>query len=435
LVAADRSVTVLEARDRVAGRNFGGVLSNGVPVELGGQWVGPTQDAVLELIDELGLETFPQHVKGESLTVFDGNLVRYSDETFGLPLESAMEVGRLLELLESMAVTVNLEAPWETADAAVLDSQTLDTWIVANTEDPLARRLFRLVVPGVFSAESPELSLLHFLFYVKSGTSMACLVSAKGGAQDSRVVGGTHQISERMAAALGDRVRLGAVVRTIRHDDDGVTVEYEGGSVSAKRVVVAIRQARHPPPRRRRRSYRSSGQVSQPTELIETSLQLHSALAGQSPVFALGTAIGFHPAAVPAQTAVYVGSQVARATIGAPRRQNSADDVGQVGAGIDGGPSSDSDTGVGNRRVAWQNHLNSDGGGTDKHSRPNDADHFSPSGFHSDPSLTDGARHSMCEFADLTTGLRLLRDPRAANRAGTWRLYSPPQRFFRSVSG
>jgi monoamine oxidase len=69
---------------------------------------------------------------------------------------------------------------------------------------------------------------------------MACLVSAKGGAQDSRVVGGTHQISERMAAALGDRVRLGAVVRTIRHDDDGVTVEYEGGSVSAKRVVVAL---------------------------------------------------------------------------------------------------------------------------------------------------------------------------------------------------
>ena len=181
---------------------------------------------MLELIDELGLETFPQHVKGESLTVFDGNLVRYSDETFGLPLESAMEVGRLLELLESLATTVNLEAPWETADAAVLDSQTLDSWIVANTEDPLARRLFRLVVPGVFSAESPELSLLHFLFYVKSGTSMACLVSAKGGAQDSRVVGGTHQISERMAAALGERVRLGAVVRTIRHDDDGVTVEY-----------------------------------------------------------------------------------------------------------------------------------------------------------------------------------------------------------------
>ena len=50
---------MLEARDRVAGRNLGAVLSNGVPVEMGGQWVGPTQDAVLALIDDVGLETFP----------------------------------------------------------------------------------------------------------------------------------------------------------------------------------------------------------------------------------------------------------------------------------------------------------------------------------------------------------------------------------------
>ena len=80
----------------MAGRTFGGVLSNGVPVELGGQWVGPTQDAALGLIDELGLEAFPHHDDGERLTVFDGNVIPYSDETFGLPLESAMEVGRLL---------------------------------------------------------------------------------------------------------------------------------------------------------------------------------------------------------------------------------------------------------------------------------------------------------------------------------------------------
>ena len=44
LVEAGNTVSVLEARGRVAGRNCGGVLSNGVPVEMGGQWVGPTQD-------------------------------------------------------------------------------------------------------------------------------------------------------------------------------------------------------------------------------------------------------------------------------------------------------------------------------------------------------------------------------------------------------
>src|SRR4029077_9192492 len=170
LVAEGLTVKVLEARDRVAGRNLGGFLSNGVPVEMGGQWVGPTQDAVLELIKELELETFPSYDDGEALTVFDGNVVRYADETFGLPLESAMEVGRLWEQIEILAATVTTSAPWETAGALDLDRQTLDQWLVTNTEDTVALRFFRLLVPAVFSAEAPELSLLHFLFYVRSGT-------------------------------------------------------------------------------------------------------------------------------------------------------------------------------------------------------------------------------------------------------------------------
>lgn len=243
LVAAGKTVTVLEARDRVAGRNLGGLLSNGVPVELGGQWVGPTQDAVLELIGELGLETFQMYDKGDHVTVIDGAVVRYTDDgnsLFGLPPANTPEVLRVWEELETMAATVDLDAPWATDGAEELDRQTLDGWLVANTDDKIVRRLFRFLVPAIFSAESPELSLLHFLFYVKSGTSLQVLAGIIGGAQDSRVVGGTHQISERMAAELGDRVRLNIEVRTIRQDEQGVTVEYDGGSVRGRHVVVAI---------------------------------------------------------------------------------------------------------------------------------------------------------------------------------------------------
>lgn len=242
LVGAGKTAVVLEARDRVAGRNMGSFLSNGVPVEMGGQWVGPTQDVVLELIKELGLETFPSFDTGDTLTVFDNNVVRYADNSYGLPPGSASEVGRLWEQLESLASTVATEEPWQTEGAAELDRQTLDSWLVANTEDSLARRFFRLLVPALFSAESPELSLLHFLFYVKSGTSLDSLMNTKGGAQESRVVGGTHLISERMSAALGDAVRLDSVVRTIRQDEAGVLVEYEGGSVTAEHVIVAVPQ-------------------------------------------------------------------------------------------------------------------------------------------------------------------------------------------------
>lgn len=242
LTQSGHSVIVLEARDRVAGRNLGGFLSNGVSVELGGQWVGPTQDAVLALIDELGLQTFLTHDEGPALMVIDGNVVEYDDANYGLPAASAAEVRRVWGVLEALALTVNLDKPWETEGAEELDAQTLATWIAQETTDAVARRFYRLMVPAIFSAEAPELSLLHFLFYVKSGTSFAVLMNTAGGAQESRVVGGTHQISERMAAELGDAVRLGCIVRTIRQDTESVVVEYEGGSVRARRVIVAVPQ-------------------------------------------------------------------------------------------------------------------------------------------------------------------------------------------------
>ena len=240
LVEAGKSVVVLEARDRVAGRNMGGFLSNGVPVELGGQWVGPDQHVVLELIKELDLETFQTYEAGDSLMVYDDAVHRHSGESLGLPSATEVEVDRLRRLIDAMAAEINLEAPWESSTAEDLDRQTLDGWLTENTDDPLALRYFRFIVPALFSAESPELSLLHFLFYMKSGTSLENLVSTKGGAQDSRVVGGTHQISERMAERLGSVVRLNSVVHTVTQDSDRVVVDYYGGSVTARKAVIAL---------------------------------------------------------------------------------------------------------------------------------------------------------------------------------------------------
>ena len=240
LSEADKTVRVLEARDRVGGRVLGGFLNNGVPVEMGGQWVGPTQDAILGLIEDLGVETIRTYDDGEALTAYDGTIARYADESFGLPPESAVEVGRLWEEIAGLAETVTTSAPWETEGAGELDRQTLDQWLTSRTDDADAVRLFRLLVPALFSAESPELSLLHFLFYTKSATSLDALVTTTGGAQESRVVGGPHRIAERMAAELGDSVQLGAVVRSIAQDEDGVVVTHERGRVAAQQVVVAV---------------------------------------------------------------------------------------------------------------------------------------------------------------------------------------------------
>jgi monoamine oxidase len=57
LVDDGKTVTVLEARDRVGGRTEGGVI-DGHPVELGGTWLCEGHEEIYALVKELRLETF-----------------------------------------------------------------------------------------------------------------------------------------------------------------------------------------------------------------------------------------------------------------------------------------------------------------------------------------------------------------------------------------
>jgi monoamine oxidase len=56
---------VLEADSRVGGRILTEVV-DGVPLELGAQWIGDTHERMFALAAELGVETFPQYDEGET---------------------------------------------------------------------------------------------------------------------------------------------------------------------------------------------------------------------------------------------------------------------------------------------------------------------------------------------------------------------------------
>ena len=62
---------------------------------------------------------------------------------------------------------------------------------------------------GGLGRRARDLSLLHALFYTRSGTDLETLIAVDRGAQQDRVVGGSVRVAEAMAAELGDRVRLG----------------------------------------------------------------------------------------------------------------------------------------------------------------------------------------------------------------------------------
>jgi monoamine oxidase len=239
LEAAGHSVVVLEARDRVGGRVLNHTFADGTLVELGGQWIGPTQHRVRALADELGLALFPSYDDGEGILEIGGKQLRFADATFGLTGDVLEDVGGIQAAMEELAQTVVLDAPWSTADAEALDRQTADAWLVEHCSTPEGLQFWRALIAAIISAEASETSLLHWLFYVKSGGLIDMLVSTAGGAQDSRVRGGTQALATGLAAKLAD-LRLDCPVSAIEQGDAGLRVSYDGGELRAREAIVAL---------------------------------------------------------------------------------------------------------------------------------------------------------------------------------------------------
>ncbi len=242
LVAAGRDIVVLEARDRVGGRTEGGHLADGTPIELGGQWIGPTQDRMYELVAELGLDHFRTHNdEGRLLLDLGGKQGRMAPHRGAMPRLGPFALADLAQGLarfERLARSIDLDAPWTSPGAAKLDGQTFESWVRRNLRTATGRAYFHVACEAVFAADTADVSLLHALFYARSGTDFETLLSVDRGAQQDRIVGGSIRIAETMAAALGDRVRLSSPVASVHQDADGVRVRTRSGEEYAGTHVI-----------------------------------------------------------------------------------------------------------------------------------------------------------------------------------------------------
>lgn len=238
LVEAGRSVAVLEARDRVGGRTLS-VETSGAVVDAGGQWVGPTQDRLYGLAEEMGVAVFPQWTDGDPVVV-DGGRGMVADESLPWPDEDLAAEAALVAQIDELAASIPTDAPWSAPKAMEWDSTTAAQWIRATADTPGGADIIETVVKNVFATEAANLSLLHFLFYIGAGGGWQSVVGLEDGAQKHRFRGGVQLVAVRLADRLGDVVRLGWPVRRITQDDAGVEVSGDAGTVTAERVIVAI---------------------------------------------------------------------------------------------------------------------------------------------------------------------------------------------------
>lgn len=240
LVRLGHQVVVLEGRDRVGGRSSTATIAD-VPVDLGGTFVGPTQDAVLALADELGCRTVPTYDRGKNLIRWHGRVRSYRSTIPRLSMMELFDVSRIQWRFERLCRAIRVSEPWTSSNAQKLDELTLEQWLRSAGANASTRNLMAIMSRVTWGAEPDEVSMLHAARYVKAAGGLDRMLDVRDGAQQDRFPGGTQQIACRIADELGDRVVLNAPVGGIGRRPDGtVTVSYPGGEVLARAVIVAI---------------------------------------------------------------------------------------------------------------------------------------------------------------------------------------------------
>lgn len=244
LLAAGASVRVLEARQRVGGRTLAGETRAGEWLDLGGQWLGPTQDRMYALVQEHGLGLLATHNTGDTLVGLGGRTRRMKPTKGAIPRLNPFALADLAQGLarfNRLSTAVALEQPWRTPHARVLDGETFSTWIGRNLRTEAGRAYFHVACEAVFAADPTDFSVLHAAFYSKSGGGIENLMAVDEGAQKHRIIGGAAQVSERLAASLGGVVSLDSPVEHISALGPNVTVGLRGGSqYTCDRVIVAL---------------------------------------------------------------------------------------------------------------------------------------------------------------------------------------------------
>ncbi|MDA3146558.1 FAD-dependent oxidoreductase [Leucobacter sp. UCMA 4100] len=237
---AGTCVLVLEANDRVGGRIFSEAQPDGTIVDHGGQWIGPTQHRLHAYADRFDVGRFKTYTGGANLELWHDGTVR----GFGLVgPEDGPGIEAYAEAtarIDELARTVNLEQPALTPNAEALDSETAHSYFERTVADPDARLRLALAVQGVWTVELRDLSMLHLLFYVAAAGDFEQLMEAENCAQDSRFFGGAQEPANRIAAHLGDAVRLGTRVLEVHQEDDRVRVVTDQGEYTAQHVISTL---------------------------------------------------------------------------------------------------------------------------------------------------------------------------------------------------
>ncbi|KAG8508096.1 Amine oxidase [flavin-containing] A, partial [Galemys pyrenaicus] len=236
------NVLVLEARDRVGGRTYTVRNEHVNYVDVGGAYVGPTQNKILRLSKELGLETYKINVNERLVQYVKGKTYpfRGAFPPVWNPI-AYLDYNNLWRTMDNMGKEIPADAPWDAPHAEEWDKMTMKELIDKICWTKTARQFASLFVNINVTSEPQEVSALWFLWYVKQCGGTTRIFSVTNGGQERKFVGGSGQVSERIMALLGDRVKLSCPVTGVDQSGENIIITTLNHEVyECKYVISAI---------------------------------------------------------------------------------------------------------------------------------------------------------------------------------------------------
>ena len=248
LERAGHSVVVLEARARVGGRTLNADIGGGHITEIGGQYVGPTQDRILALAKAVGVKTFPTYNAGSNVMIAGGDRTLLPGERRDPHRPGGP---RRHPPLRSRSTSSPRRSAWPRrgrASGRAASTARPSTTGCARTSSPRrASAILRRRRRATWGADPAELSLLYVATYVAGGGN-----AARPGSILRLLTDGRRRAGAALRRRLADRQREARraprlatsccrpPVRRIAREAGGVRVVAAGRTVHARRAIVAL---------------------------------------------------------------------------------------------------------------------------------------------------------------------------------------------------
>ena len=202
------SVVVLEARNRVGGRTNTVQDPKFKYVDLGGAYVGPTQNRILRIAKELGIQTYKVYNEGSAVELLGGKRRVFPGDFSTWNPIAMLDYYNMIRTLDQMGEEIPLDQPWKAPKAEEWDSMTVKEFFDKTCWTNYAKKRMIQVYNDAMAAEPRQMSLLYYLWYLKSADGVLRIAAIENAGQERKFSGGSQQISDKIKDKLGDMVKL-----------------------------------------------------------------------------------------------------------------------------------------------------------------------------------------------------------------------------------